>query len=280
MVRGRRVLRPDLPPRGRRDGGRSDAFRLYGSSSSSAGGGAYLGPVTSAVEFSPEALEQLAELYRYIAHARSVDVATGYADSIVEFCDELGSNPSWGVGATTYAQGYGRSASDAACLSPSQWLTVPSRCSPSTTVVAITKPCSAAVQRPDDPRSRSAHRQPERLVLDTLVGAGVPRSRSEALAWAVRLVGEHAEAWRNRSVRHDAGVNRLRTTGPGLVTSAVDETRGPAVENASAGSAGLDVPAGEPVDAGPGQREGDEDHHHQRCPRHRLEWLVRSCGQR
>src|SRR3954465_8165674 len=38
-------------------------------------------------------------------------------------------------------------------------------------------------------------RQPERLVLDTLVDAGVARSRSEALAWAVRLVGEHAEAW-------------------------------------------------------------------------------------
>ena len=37
-------------------------------------------------------------------------------------------------------------------------------------------------------------RQPERLILDTLVDAGVARSRSEALAWAVRLVGEHADA--------------------------------------------------------------------------------------
>ena len=36
-------------------------------------------------------------------------------------------------------------------------------------------------------------RQPERQVLDTLVDAGVARSRSEALAWAVKLVGEHAE---------------------------------------------------------------------------------------
>jgi len=35
-------------------------------------------------------------------------------------------------------------------------------------------------------------RQPERLVPDTLVDAGVARSQSEALAWAVRLVGEHA----------------------------------------------------------------------------------------
>src|SRR5689334_25376948 len=38
-------------------------------------------------------------------------------------------------------------------------------------------------------------RQPERLVLDTLVDAGVARSRSEALAWAVRLVGRHADEW-------------------------------------------------------------------------------------
>src|SRR3954462_8732838 len=38
-------------------------------------------------------------------------------------------------------------------------------------------------------------RQPDRLVLDTLVDAGVARSRSEALAWAVRLVGQHTDDW-------------------------------------------------------------------------------------
>src|SRR3954470_23590762 len=38
-------------------------------------------------------------------------------------------------------------------------------------------------------------RQRERLVLDTLVDAGVARSRSEALVWAVRLVGQHADDW-------------------------------------------------------------------------------------
>ena len=32
-------------------------------------------------------------------------------------------------------------------------------------------------------------------MLDTLVDAGVARSRSEALAWAVKLVGDHAESW-------------------------------------------------------------------------------------
>ena len=36
-------------------------------------------------------------------------------------------------------------------------------------------------------------RQPQRLVLDTLVGAGVARSRADALAWCVRLVGQHEE---------------------------------------------------------------------------------------
>lgn len=38
-------------------------------------------------------------------------------------------------------------------------------------------------------------RQSERRVLDTLVDAGVARSRSDALAWCVRLTGEHIEPW-------------------------------------------------------------------------------------
>lgn len=35
----------------------------------------------------------------------------------------------------------------------------------------------------------------ERQVLDTLIDAGVARSRSEALAWCVRLVGQHEDDW-------------------------------------------------------------------------------------
>ena len=35
----------------------------------------------------------------------------------------------------------------------------------------------------------------ERQVLDTLIDAGVARSRSEALAWCVRLVGKHEDDW-------------------------------------------------------------------------------------
>lgn len=38
-------------------------------------------------------------------------------------------------------------------------------------------------------------RQPQRQVLDTLVEAGVARSRADALAWCVRLVGEHEQDW-------------------------------------------------------------------------------------
>ena len=42
-------------------------------------------------------------------------------------------------------------------------------------------------------------RQPERLVLDTLVAAGVARSRSEALAWSVRLVGKQRRGLAGRA---------------------------------------------------------------------------------
>lgn len=38
-------------------------------------------------------------------------------------------------------------------------------------------------------------RLPERQVLDTLVDAGVARSRSHALAWCVRLVSDHEGDW-------------------------------------------------------------------------------------
>jgi hypothetical protein len=38
-------------------------------------------------------------------------------------------------------------------------------------------------------------RMSERSILDTLVAAGVARSRSDALAWCVRLVGMHQADW-------------------------------------------------------------------------------------
>jgi hypothetical protein len=57
-------------------------------------------------------------------------------------------------------------------------------------------------------------RQPERLVLDTLVDAGVARSRSEALVWAVRLVGRHAEDWLAELRQAMASVEEVRARGP------------------------------------------------------------------
>ena len=57
-------------------------------------------------------------------------------------------------------------------------------------------------------------RQPERAVLDTLVDAGVARSRSDALAWSVRLVGEHADTWLGELREAMAEVDKLRAKGP------------------------------------------------------------------
>lgn len=59
-------------------------------------------------------------------------------------------------------------------------------------------------------------RQPERRVLDTLVDAGVARSRSEALAWCVRLVGDHADDWLGELRAAMSKVDDLRTQGPDL----------------------------------------------------------------
>jgi hypothetical protein len=57
-------------------------------------------------------------------------------------------------------------------------------------------------------------RQPERQVLDTLVDAGVARSRSEALAWAVKLTGEHADSWLSNLRQAMSEVDKLRSEGP------------------------------------------------------------------
>lgn len=59
-------------------------------------------------------------------------------------------------------------------------------------------------------------RQPERIVLDTLVDAGVARSRSDALAWTVRMVGEHTHDWLAQLREALSKVDDLRTRGPEL----------------------------------------------------------------
>ena len=57
-------------------------------------------------------------------------------------------------------------------------------------------------------------RQPQRQVLDTLVAAGVARSRSEALAWCVRLVGQHEDDWLAELREAMSAVGDVRKKGP------------------------------------------------------------------
>jgi hypothetical protein len=57
-------------------------------------------------------------------------------------------------------------------------------------------------------------RLPERAVLDTLIEAGVARSRSDALAWCVRLVGTHQADWIRDLQSALEAVQRVRAAGP------------------------------------------------------------------
>ena len=56
----------------------------------------------------------------------------------------------------------------------------------------------------------------ERQVLDALVEAGVARSRSHALAWCVRLVGQHQGDWVTELREAVAQVEKVRGEGPKL----------------------------------------------------------------
>lgn len=57
-------------------------------------------------------------------------------------------------------------------------------------------------------------RQPQRQVLDTLVDAGVARSRADALAWCVRLVAQHEDDWLAELREAMTHVADVRTRGP------------------------------------------------------------------
>lgn len=59
-------------------------------------------------------------------------------------------------------------------------------------------------------------KQDDRRVLDTLVQAGVARSRSEALAWCVRLVGQHEADWLGELRDAMQSVAAVREQGPKL----------------------------------------------------------------
>jgi len=57
-------------------------------------------------------------------------------------------------------------------------------------------------------------RMSERRVLDTLVDSGVARSRSDALAWCVRLVREHKSEWIDQLREALVHVEQVRSEGP------------------------------------------------------------------
>ena len=57
------------------------------------------------VVFSPEALEQLAELYRYIAGEASPEVAAQYTEAIVSYCESLRTFPLRGTPRNDVRQG-------------------------------------------------------------------------------------------------------------------------------------------------------------------------------
>lgn len=58
--------------------------------------------------------------------------------------------------------------------------------------------------------------QPQRVVLDTLVEAGVARSRSDALAWCVRLVERHQGEWLAELDSAMQAVRTVREEGPSV----------------------------------------------------------------
>jgi hypothetical protein len=57
-------------------------------------------------------------------------------------------------------------------------------------------------------------RMEDRQVLDTLIDAGVARSRSEALAWCVRLVAQHEAEWIRELRDAMSAVEEVRNKGP------------------------------------------------------------------
>ena len=57
-------------------------------------------------------------------------------------------------------------------------------------------------------------RQPDRQVLDLLIDGGVARSRSEALAWCVRLVQRNSDEWLRDLQESLAQVRQVREQGP------------------------------------------------------------------
>ncbi|MER7466055.1 hypothetical protein [Streptomyces sp. NPDC097981] len=69
-------------------------------------------------------------------------------------------------------------------------------------------------------------RQPERQVLDTLVAGGVARSRADALAWCVRLVGRNTDEWLTELRDSLAKVQQVRAAGPDVADATDSQKSG------------------------------------------------------
>lgn len=54
----------------------------------------------------------------------------------------------------------------------------------------------------------------QRATLDTLIDAGVARSRADALSWCVKLVGQNEEAWLGELKEALSNVEEARAAGP------------------------------------------------------------------
>jgi hypothetical protein len=81
-------------------------------------------------------------------------------------------------------------------------------------------------------------RQPERQVLDTLVEAGVARSRAHALAWCVRLVGDNASSWLGDLRAAMEQVEQVRAQGPGGTSADPRDGEGVDPRDGEGGQAG------------------------------------------
>ncbi|MFG2297851.1 hypothetical protein [Streptomyces sp. NPDC048603] len=68
-------------------------------------------------------------------------------------------------------------------------------------------------------------RQSERQVLDLLVAGGVARSRADALAWCVRLVGRNTGSWLAELRDSLDQVQRVRAQGPDVAPEAEREQK-------------------------------------------------------
>lgn len=87
--------------------------------------------------------------------------------------------------------------------------------------------------------------QPERQVLDTLVDAGVARSRSEALAWCVRLVGDNVGDWLDELRNALGAVDEVRNSGPTITAPYGESDSDEAKDDAADGTDGAVQPGDE-----------------------------------